>query len=168
MPQRVLRPRHQSGFAKLFVEFIRHVIHRPPTLFMRPTPQCRLPPPTHTGRPSNFGSSAISQLAKKESPSMCKMRLLWALIGNRHATPSSVSVHPELFTSASLRCPVGHWQSKLNNYFHFRHSSMNRTSASFWKTFILSQTAFGIGSEKNCAMSRRNPSYLTTSWSFIA
>src|ERR1035437_3707456 len=71
-------------------------------------PSPRLPPPTHTGRPSNFGSSAISQLAKNESPSMFKMRLLRALIGCgphgpfRHATASPAAVHSELFTSDSV------------------------------------------------------------------
>src|ERR1700690_2362417 len=71
-------------------------------------PSPRLPPPTHTGRPSSFGSSAISQLAKKESPSMCKMRLLRALIGSRHATASPAAVHSELFTNGSLQHSHGH------------------------------------------------------------
>jgi hypothetical protein len=70
-------------------------------------PSPRRPPPTHTGRPSSLGSSAISQLAKKESPSMCKMRLLRALIGSRHATASLAAVHSELFTTASLPHPPG-------------------------------------------------------------
>jgi hypothetical protein len=65
------------------------------------------PPPTHTGRPSSLGLSAISQLAKKESPSRCKMRLLRALTGNRHATASPASVHAELFTAPILPQLVG-------------------------------------------------------------
>jgi hypothetical protein len=44
-------------------------------------------------------SSAISQLAKNESPSMCKMRLWRALTGNRHGIVSAASVHAELFTT---------------------------------------------------------------------
>src|ERR1039457_6386981 len=80
-------------------------------------PSPRLPPPTHTGRPSNLGSSAISQLAKKESPSICKMRLLRALIGRRHATPSPAAVHSELFTTASLPDPLGHPLSNHNFIF---------------------------------------------------
>jgi len=35
----------------------------------------RRPPPTQTGRPCNWGFMAISQLAKKLSPSTCRMRL---------------------------------------------------------------------------------------------
>ena len=38
-------------------------------------PSPRRPPPTHTARPDNEASSATSQLAKKVSPSTCKMRL---------------------------------------------------------------------------------------------
>jgi len=37
-------------------------------------PSPRLPPPTHTARPCSFSSSAISQLAKKLSPSTWRMR----------------------------------------------------------------------------------------------
>src|SRR5215469_10287943 len=39
-------------------------------------PSPRRPPPTHTGRPCSFSLSAISQLAKKLSPSTCRMRFI--------------------------------------------------------------------------------------------
>ena len=61
-------------------------------------PSPLLPPPTQTGRPSKLESKAISQLAKNESPSTCRIRLLWRLIGNRDVNASSPSVEPKLFT----------------------------------------------------------------------
>src|SRR6185312_3792240 len=38
-------------------------------------PSPRLPPPTQTARSCNLGFNAISQLAKKLSPSTCKIRM---------------------------------------------------------------------------------------------
>jgi hypothetical protein len=61
-------------------------------------PSPLLPPPTQTGLPSNDESKAISQLAKKESPSTCKIRLFLALMDSRDVTLSASSVHAKLFT----------------------------------------------------------------------
>jgi len=50
-------------------------------------------PPTHTGRLPVLDRAQISQLAKNESPSMCKMRLLRALIAADtlpHRPPPSI------------------------------------------------------------------------------
>jgi hypothetical protein len=58
------------------------------------------PPPTQTGLPSKLESKAISQLAKNESPSTCKIRLFLALTGNRHGKLFAPSVDPKLFTLA--------------------------------------------------------------------
>ena len=63
-------------------------------------PSPLLPPQTQTGLPSKLESKAISQLAKNESPSTCRIRLLWRLIGNRDVTLSSSPVHAKLFTLA--------------------------------------------------------------------
>ena len=65
----------------------------------KPSPR---PTPTHTSHPSSLGSSAISQLTKMKSPSMCKILLLRALIGSRHATASPAVVHSELFTGRQI------------------------------------------------------------------
>ena len=65
-------------------------------------PSPLLPPPTQTGLPSSLESKAISQLAKKLSPSTCKIRLFLALIGSKDVTLSSASVHAKLFTLAEI------------------------------------------------------------------
>jgi hypothetical protein len=65
--------------------------------FARPSAAITMPS-SHTGRPSNLGLSAILQLAKNKSPSMCKIRLLRALIVADTLTDVSVC------GSAALRC----------------------------------------------------------------
>jgi hypothetical protein len=63
-----------------------------------------------------LGSIAISQLAKKESPSICKMRLFRALIGNADPTTSTAPVHAELFTALTLPAHLGQRRSTLQQF----------------------------------------------------
>src|ERR1700690_2448522 len=53
-------------------------------------PSPRRPPPTQTGRPCNLGFKAISQLAKKLSPSTCRMRMgVFVFTGKSYLNPNS-------------------------------------------------------------------------------
>src|ERR1700722_9180232 len=61
------------------------------------TPPPPRPPPPHTGRPRHSGWSAISQLAKKLSPSTCRMRVGALALG-------MVAVPFDNFTPKDWRC----------------------------------------------------------------
>lgn len=48
---------------------------------------------------------------------MCRIRLLRALIGNKHVTESVVAVHVELFTAPIIHKGGGHPLSMVNDFF---------------------------------------------------
>src|SRR5579859_2514491 len=71
-------------------------------------PSPRRPPPTHTGRPTSRLLSAISQLAKKLSPSTCKIRLLGRLLIRVEDTSLSFSIPLRVTHRPRIREGVGH------------------------------------------------------------